>query len=203
MNAKVYDTIGVSSAELFFGQSINLYSGLLSTIPPESLIRGLDDTASGRLSDHAAKLVKAQHTLIEVARSNLLTSDYSYHMSEATPFSHVFPVNSYVLYRLPDNSRTKMQMPKADPFIVVSILGDKYSIQDLLTHKVIDTHNSSNLTEFRYDPSFGLNPIEVAACNAGEIFVDKIVDHTGNVRQRSEMKFRVRWKGYTPDDDTW
>jgi hypothetical protein len=43
----------------------------------------------------------------------------------------------------------------------------------------------------------------VAARNAGEFFVDKIVDHTGNVRRRSEMTFRVRWKGYTPDDDTW
>ncbi len=49
----------------------------------------------------------------------------------------------------------------------------------------------------------GLNPTEVAARNAGEFFIDKIVEHTGNVRRRSEMSFRVRWKGYTPDDDTW
>ncbi len=33
MNAKVHDTIGVSPAELLFGQAINLYSGLLSAIP--------------------------------------------------------------------------------------------------------------------------------------------------------------------------
>jgi hypothetical protein len=58
-------------------------------------------------------------------------------MKEAVPFSHVFPVNSYVLYRPPDNSRHKMQMPKAGPYIVVSVLGDKYSIQDLLTHKLL------------------------------------------------------------------
>jgi hypothetical protein len=201
MNAKVHDTIGVSPAELLFGQAINLYSGLLSAIPPESLIKGLDDSASGRLSEHVAKLTKAQHTLIEVARNNQLASD-SHHMKEAIPFSHVFPVNSYVLYRPPDNSRHKMQMPKAGPYIVVSVLGDKYSIQDLLTHKVMDTH-ASNLSEFRYDPTSGLNPTEVAARNAGEFFIDKIVDHSGNVRRRSEMTFRVRWKGYTPDDDTW
>ncbi len=73
-------------------------------------------------------------------------------------------------------------MPKAGPYIVVSVLGDKYSIQDLLTHKVVDTH-ASNLSEFRYyDPTSGLNPTEVAARNAGEFFVDKIVDHTGNKR---------------------
>jgi hypothetical protein len=93
-------------------------------------------------------------------------------------------------------------MPRAGPYIVVSILGDRYSIQDLLTHKVIDTH-VSNFSEFRYDPSSELNPIEVVARNAGEVFVGKIVDHTGNVRQRYEMMFRVGWKGYTPDDDIW
>jgi hypothetical protein len=151
MNAKVHDTIGVSPAELLFGQAINLYSGLLSAIPPESLIKGLDDSALGRLSDHVAKLTKAQHTLIEVARNNQLASD-SYHMREAIPFSHVFPVSSYVLYCPPDNRRLKMQMPKAGPYIVVSVLGDKYSIQDLLTHKVMNTH-AFCLSEFRYDPS--------------------------------------------------
>jgi hypothetical protein len=95
-----------------------------------------------------------------------------------------------------------MQMPKAGPYIVVSVLWDKYSIQDLLTHNVVDTH-TSNLSEFRYDPTSGLSPTEVAARNAGGFFIDKIVDHTGNVRRRSEMSFRVRWKGYNPDDDTW
>ncbi len=49
----------------------------------------------------------------------------------------------------------------------------------------------------------GLNPTEVAARNPGEFFVDNIVDYTGDVRRRSDMTFRVRWKGNTPDDDTW
>jgi hypothetical protein len=69
MNAKVHDTIGNSPAELLFGQAINLYSGLLSAIPPESLIRGLDDSASGRLSEHVAKLTKAQHCAGSRAKS--------------------------------------------------------------------------------------------------------------------------------------
>ncbi len=120
MNAKVHDTIGVSPAELLFGQGINLYSGLLSGIPPESLTKGLDDAAGSRLSNHVAKLVKAQHELIEVARINQVTSD-SYHMKEAISFSNVYPVNSYVLLSPPDSSRTKMQMPKAGPYIVAPL----------------------------------------------------------------------------------
>ncbi len=112
-------------------------------------------------------------------------------MKEAIPFSHVFPVTSYVLLRPPENSRTKMQMPKAGPFIVVSILGDKYSIQDLLTHKVIDTH-VSNLSEFKYDPSFSMQPIEDAARNAKEFSVKKIIDHNEVGRNREDMIFQVR-----------
>jgi hypothetical protein len=104
-------------------------------------------------------------------------------------------VNTCVLLRPPDNSRTKKQMPK------VGILGDKYSIQDLLTHKVIDTH-VSNLSEFKYVPSSSMQPIEVAARNAGEFFVEKIIDHNGLVRNRKDMSFQVRWKGYSDKDDT-
>jgi hypothetical protein len=161
----------------------------------------MEDASSGRLSDQIAKLVSTQHTLIEIARDNQLSSG-SYHMKEASSFSHIYPVNSYVLFRPPDSSRTKMKMPKVGPFIVVSISGYKYSVQDLLTHKVIDTH-VSNLCEFKYDRSYGLHPAEVAARNAGEFFIDKIIEHTGLARKRSDMKCRVRWRGYNPDDDTW
>jgi hypothetical protein len=34
MNAKVHDTVCVSPAELVFGKSINLYTGLLLPVPP-------------------------------------------------------------------------------------------------------------------------------------------------------------------------
>ncbi len=75
-------------------------------------------------------------------------------MTEASPFSDMFPVNSYVLLKPPDDALEKLRMPKAGPYIVVKVSGDKYSIQDLLTHKVTDTH-VSNLSEFRYDSSSG------------------------------------------------
>ncbi len=84
----------------------------------------------------------------------------------ASPLSDMFPVNSYVLLKPPDGAREKLRMPKAGLYIVVEISGDKYSIQDLLTHKITDTH-VSNLSEFRYDSLSGLDPTEVAARNTG------------------------------------
>ncbi len=104
MNAKVHDTIGVSPAELLFGKVINLYTGLLSPFPPESLVKGQDEAAGGRLFDHVAKLIKMQNLLIEVARDRQLGTD-SFHMMGLSRTKDVFPVNSYVLYKPPDGSR--------------------------------------------------------------------------------------------------
>ncbi len=75
MNVKVHDTIGVSLVELVFRKSINLYTGLLLPIPPESLIKGTADVSEHRLSDHVAKLKKVQSLLIETARDNQLSAD--------------------------------------------------------------------------------------------------------------------------------
>jgi hypothetical protein len=178
MNAKVHDTIGVSPAELVFGKSIDLYTALLLPIPPESLIKGTADISEHRLSDHVAKLIKVQSLLIEISRDNQLRTG-SFHMKVASPLSDMFPVNSYVLLKPPDGAREKLQMPKAGPYIVVGINRDKYSIQDLLTHKITDTH-VSNLSEFRYDSSSNMDPVEVAARNAGEFFIDRISGHKGS-----------------------
>ncbi len=70
MNANVHDTIGVSLAELVFGKSINLYTGLLLLIPPESLIKGTAEVAEHKLSDHVARLIKVQSLLIEISKDN-------------------------------------------------------------------------------------------------------------------------------------
>jgi hypothetical protein len=58
MNAKVHDTIGVSPAELLFGKAIDLYTGLLSPFPPESLVKGQEEAMIGRLLDHVTKVIK-------------------------------------------------------------------------------------------------------------------------------------------------
>jgi hypothetical protein len=117
---KVHDTIGVSPAELVFGKSINLYTGLFLPVPPESLIKGTADVSEHRLSDHVAKLIKVQSLLIEIARDKKLSAD-SFHMKEASPLSDMFPVNSYVLLKPPDGARERLRMPKAGPYIVVGI----------------------------------------------------------------------------------
>ncbi len=84
---------------------------------------------------------------------------------------------------------------------MVGAVGDKYSIQDLLTHKVIDTHES-NLIEFRSDSSEALSPLEVAARNAGELFVERISNHKGLTSRKTKKEFLVSCKGYFSETDS-
>ncbi len=75
------------------------------------------------------------------------------------------------------------------------------TIQDLLTHKVIDTH-VSNLIELRSDSSEALSPLEAAACNAVEFFVERISNHKGLTSRKTEMEFLVSWKGFSSEADS-
>ncbi len=156
-------------------------------IPPESLVKGTADVTEHRLSDHVARLIKVQSLCIEIARDNQLSAD-SFNMKEAPPLSDMFPVNSYVLLKPHVGAREKLRMPKAGPYIVVGISENRYSIQDLLAHKITGTH-VSNLCEFRHDSSSGLDPTEVAASKEGEFFADRISEHRENVQT---------WNSYYP-----
>jgi hypothetical protein len=88
-------------------------------------------------------------------------------MKEIPPSYDVFPVNSYVLLKPPEGTLHKLRIPKAaGSYIVVWILGDNYSIQELLTHKVTDTH-VFDLCEFRYDSSSSMDPSKLLLATRG------------------------------------
>ncbi len=70
MNAKVHDTIGVSPAELLYGKAINLYTGLLSPFPPESLVKGQEETVSGRYPIISLSSSQCRHCLLRSPKTN-------------------------------------------------------------------------------------------------------------------------------------
>ena len=47
---------------------------------------------------------------------------------------------------------------------------------------------------FLYDPAI-TNPLDVASHDYMEFFVEAILDHTGNIKRKTDLKFLVSWLG--------
>ena len=80
-------------------------------------------------------------------------------------------------------------------------MGTKYTIQDLVQDKSIDTHIST-LRPFLYDKII-TDPVQVAVQNQEEFHIDHILAHRGAHTRRTTMEFKVRWLGYDETYDSW
>jgi hypothetical protein len=84
--------------------------------------------------------------------------------------------------------------------VVVDFASNCYSCQDLRTLKVLK-FDVTRLKAYQQDPAMGAQ--EAAASDEGEYVVDEIVAHRGSAKDKKALRFRVRWRGYEPDEDTW
>ena len=78
---------------------------------------------------------------------------------------------------------------------VVNELNSKYVLLDLLTGKEKVFH-VSDMKSFVFDPAV-FDPLDIAHRDHMEYFIDKILDHRGNIKKRSTLEFHVSWLGYT------
>lgn len=194
LNSEEKQNTGLSPAEILFGNAVDLGRRILRD--PIEQPRSSTET----LSDYMQNLLSQQATLIQAARETQQAHD-THHLSEFSSDFTEFPINSYVLFTHPENDRSKLRMKKKGPYQVVNFVGSKYTLQDLLTGKIFDTH-ISNLSPFNFDPT-RVEPKEVAMHDEQEFFIDHIVSHRGDRTRRKTMEFLVKWRGYADDANTW
>ena len=60
----------------------------------------------------------------------------------------------------------------------------------------------SDMKPFVFDPTV-VDPLDIARRDHMEYFIDKILDHRGNIKKRSILQFHVNWLGYTQESNTW
>jgi hypothetical protein len=48
-----------------------------------------------------------------------------------------------------------------------------------------------------------LTPFEVASRDKNEYVIDYISDHSGDLKRKKSIDFKVHWFGYDDDEDTW
>ena len=195
MNTLERVSTGVTPAEVIFGNNLQLNNRVFEDNRLEP------DRSQVNLDKYMSNMLRQQEEILRVARDHQMAQD-AYHLQEKHPDYVEFPINSYVLYSPPEGKRRpKIEMRHDGPFFVINRLGDIYTIQNLVTGKPFDTHVSS-LRPFNYDP-LRTNPKDIAIANAREFYIERILNHRGDINKKSKMEFLVRWLGYTEDDDTW
>ena len=197
-NAHIIDSLGVSPAQIIFGNAVHLDRGMFSPYLLSSKNNG--KPMSGYLSD----LLDAQHTIIGLAQKYLSDKDKD-HLVDAPKLDELttFPVNSYVLLNYPENRPpSKLHSFRRGPYRVVSHNDQSiYTIQDLVTDELLTRHISF-LKPFYYDPDY-TNPVDIANKDDDIHEVAEILAMEGDPKKsRKLLKFEVRWS-HPRAKNTW
>ena len=191
LNSHVKEALGVSPAQILFGNSIQLDRGILLPNLPNQ---------SATLSDWMRNMLQAQSNIINVARQTLDNRDEAHMASKEHLTPTEFPVNSFVLVDYLDQPPTTLHAPLEGPLRVVSSNGGKYVLQNIVTDDLGEYH-VSRLRPFFYDHDDV--PRHTANRDTQQWDVDAIIDHAGDPNHRKELFFRVRWLGHDESSDTW
>jgi hypothetical protein len=196
-NSNIIETIGVSPAQIIFGNAINLDRGIFipHLIPEQS---------QTRLSTWIADMLQSQAEIIKLAQDTQAKHDNN-HFARYTPLRTEFDINSYVLAKYESNDHKppdKLTALYRGPYRVVNYSNNNtYTVQNLVTSQIEDFH-ITNLRPFHFDEN-EIDPREIANKVLGLVDVESILKHKGNKNRKRQMTFLVHWKGFDTKHDQW
>ena len=204
MNVSTHESIGVSPAQLIFGNTMKLDRGLFVK---NISIEDTNNIVTPSVKQYIDTLLSQQRIVLHVAQETQMRRDTSFLAGAATKGHKTeFPINSFVLLRYPaglgDSHRppTKLHTRWQGPFKVSSFKGDEYLLQNLVTLKE-SRHHVQDLAPFKWDAEI-VDPKEVAWSDQDAFEIDHVVSHTGDFKRLSSLRFKVRWVGYDVSNDT-
>jgi hypothetical protein len=199
MNATIKEKLGVSPGHLLFGNAIRLDMNILR--PPKEVV-ALEKEEGKPLHRWLAEQLQVQQMALDVARETQLESELSRFDKLPPSLSTSIPTGSYVLLQDPEGTTKSKLLPLHNgPYEVLSHEKDRYEIRNLVDNGVKSVH-ISRLRPFHYDP-VNTQPFEVALQDNEEFVVEKILDHRGNIHNKTQMQFLVKWQGFGEESNSW
>ena len=199
MNATIKETIGVSPGTLLFGNALRLDTNILRAP------KGADEKPiEGKpLNQWLANQLDIQQTVIDVARETQLTIETKrFDTSQPAPATTILQKGSYVLVQDPEGTDKPKLMPvHPGPYEIMGHRGDRYELRNLVNNGMSFVH-ISRLRPFKYDP-IHTDPTEIALQDKEEFVVERILEHQGNIQDKTNMRFLVKWKGYDESSNSW
>ena len=197
MNSSLNTRLRASPAQLLFGNAIHLDRGVL--LP--QVERPLD---TDPISTEMARMLALQDNLIKIAQTTLIIADEE-HMAEYTQAHTEFQSESYVLVRyrgsLNNAPPSRILTKWKGPMRVIRNSGSEYTLYDLIRHKEYKYH-VKDIKQFIFDPLL-VDPLQVAAKDYEEYFIDHVIKHIGNPKRLTSLEFYVHWTGYDESEDSW
>ena len=197
-NASEKQSLGTSPDRLLFGNAVRLDANILQ-FPRSTNVEGEKIQS---LSEWAANLLKIQNTAIEVAKATMLKAELERFAKELPRDITTFKVGDLVLLHYPtDSPAPKLWPVHQGPVEIINVIGQRYTVRSLVDRSTKDVH-ITRLSPFTYDKA-RIDPAEVARADEQEWLVDHIVDHIGDPKNKTEMRFLVKWKDLSDDYNSW
>jgi len=194
-NAEVKESLGVSPAQILFGNAITLDRGIF-------LPHTITDNDSGTpLSVWTSKMIHSQEEIIRIAYETQTNKD-RLHMEKCSGKETIFLPNTYVLLQYENRPPSKLHSNWKGPMRVVNHIGSKYTLHNMITDALED-HHVSKLKAFDFDPE--LTDPQLIANKDQQLFtVESILEMRGTPRgSKKHIFFLVRWLGLDSTDDSW
>mmetsp|Transcript_22086 Transcript_22086/g.57630 ORF Transcript_22086/g.57630 Transcript_22086/m.57630 type:complete len:324 (-) Transcript_22086:593-1564(-) len=191
INATPNRVTGYPPARLLFGDAVDLSRQLFNLPPP---CKGKQ-----RFADYIEDLVSVQRNLVRVARESQKRHIENY-VKSSPPSPTRYEVGDLVLLAYPTRAPSKLHPKWRGPLEVIAGDRNTYTIRDVLTGADQDVH-VDRLKLYRPDPVD--DAATVATLDDQLFLVESISAHRGSPRSKSAMTFKVRWQGFSPEDDTW
>ena len=205
MNASVHTTLGVSPAQLVFGNAVRLDRNLLPEIPLQ--MRNSEKAVNVYLED----LLETQREIVQIALRNQIETD-EFHIANRggnQPITE-FPINSYVLVNYEGNDHrppSKLHTFLRGPLRIVNRNGSIYTLENLVKNKLEDFHVKL-LHPFKFDAAI-VDPKEVAQHDEDHFGIVQVLNHRfKSARQnRHDLEFLIEfdddsepvWQPWSPD----
>ena len=154
-----------------------------------------------------------QSTLFELARTKLSKHDEVHLQKGKHGKTMSYQIGDFVLAEHRSTFRrgpkSKLMAFLRGPLRIINIIGeqnDTFVLQDIVNNKQ-KTYHVSKIHPYDYDP-VTQDQLHAAIRDDQYHIIEKIVSFreikTSNARVlKKNFEFKVRWKGYTANDDTW
>ena len=218
MNNQVVQTIGVSPAQIIFGNAIDLDRNFV----PLHVTREASSSVNGETNylKWVDTLIKSQALIIHIAQETLF-DNVQKHLEQKRRSEEItsYPMGAIVLAQYPDKglglrAPTKLSPRWEGPFRVVNVSsdGNTYDLQNFLDGKIISRH-ITDLKLFFYDPDIVQMSLQDIAIRdrIHEFPVEEVLQHRlkenvdshTRTTRSSDIEFLIKWRGFGEKWNTW